>query len=295
MSRQGVGASTLIVGLLLSGATWLKLSCAGIGILFPAATPTLQSACSWIPILAWDNTSFYMMLLVVAVLVGAALLTCDLPAVRPQASASRWPAHSSEFLALRSTHASIIVGGRGAATIVYIAIILASWTVTNHVLQFWTVQPPRGPAENYEPDPSRWPGDILVSVASGLWEEILLIAVPLVFVTIWSRLQWKVLIPLILIAIILRAGIHLYYGFGAFVVIPWMIGAVLLAGMAGSVWPLVLGHAIFDIAFFTESRFQLPAHAIYTADQLIMTLGASIVAVSVIKQFFDTRPGGFLR
>ena len=58
--------------------------------------------------------------------------------------------------------------------------------------------------------------------------------------------RWILILILILI-FVLRSGIDLYCGWGGVSVVSWMIGAVLLDRAVRSVWPLVIGHIIYDI------------------------------------------------
>ena len=45
----------------------------------------------------------------------------------------------------------------------------------------------------------------------------------------------------------MRLGIHLYLGWYALFVIPWLVGAMLLWRCCPSVWPFVVGHGIYDV------------------------------------------------
>ncbi len=97
--------------------------------------------------------------------------------------------------------------------------------------------------------------DLAESVGAALIEELLLFAIPLALLgmsTTRRGIKWggRALV------IALRFGIHLYYGvgFAAVLAIPWIIGAWLLYRAIGTIWPLIIGHTLYDAAVFTMMR-----------------------------------------
>src|SRR5664279_3540120 len=109
------------------------------------------------------------------------------------------------------------------------------------------------------------------SVTAGLWEEICLFAVPIALLSMrkrsgvgadqapevlwrWGPVRWTLILITVLV---LRSGIHLYYGWGGVFVVPWMIGAVLLYRALRSIWPLVIGHIIYDILVDLRNRLSV--------------------------------------
>jgi len=98
---------------------------------------------------------------------------------------------------------------------------------------------------------STYLGDIPESLAAGITEEILLFALPIALLRIrrWSTAK------ILAVVVLARVGIHLYYGWGVLLVLPWMIGAYLLYQVTRSIWPAIIGHAIYDLVTFANNRF----------------------------------------
>src|SRR5664280_2393832 len=82
----------------------------------------------------------------------------------------------------------------------------------------------------------------------------------------------------------LRSGIHLYYGWGGVFVVPWMIGAVLLYRALRSIWPLVIGHIIYDILVDLRNRLPLLNDVIAVALWGFVVAGVLIVVLSIIRR-----------
>jgi hypothetical protein len=93
----------------------------------------------------------------------------------------------------------------------------------------------------------------------------------------------------------LRFGIHLYYGIGyaAVIVVPWMIGAWLLYRAIGTIWPLIIGHALYDAALLTTMRTSQAwaSPALWT----VAWIGAVLVLATVARwriRHAGSRPPG---
>jgi len=91
----------------------------------------------------------------------------------------------------------------------------------------------------------------------------------------------------------LRLGIHLYYGIGyaAVMVVPWMLGAWLLYRAIGTIWPLIVGHALYDAALLTTMRTSQAwvSPALWT----VASIGAALLLATVMR--WRTRPAGSRR
>lgn len=54
---------------------------------------------------------------------------------------------------------------------------------------------------------------------------------------------------------VLRLSIHTYYGWGSLFVLLWIPAGYALYRAAGSIWPLIVAHAVYDgISFGIDSR-----------------------------------------
>jgi hypothetical protein len=105
------------------------------------------------------------------------------------------------------------------------------------------------------PDPGEIAADIMRSINAGPSEELLLFVLPIALgarlyrkaSTTAERVVYAVLTTVFVIAV--RVQIHAYWGFPAVLctVIPWMLGAWMIFQLAGTIWPLVIGHAFYDV------------------------------------------------
>ena len=155
------------------------------------------------------------------------------------------------------------------------------------------------PAERSVPRADYLIGDGLQSLGAGFWEEICLFAVPIALLAIrrtkvidgiaadrstwtWGPIRWGLIL---LTVIVLRAGIHLYYGWTMLFVIPWMVGAVLLFRALGSVWPLVIGHAAYDLFVDLHNRIPEVHDIIPAVLWVIVAISIGIIAMSIAAQW----------
>lgn len=104
---------------------------------------------------------------------------------------------------------------------------------------------------------------VATSVAAGVTEELQLFAIPLALLA-WTRPKlgaWSV--PVAFAAIeIMRLLIHLYYGWLALFVVPWMAAAMVLYRRVGLIWPFIIGHACYDTLALSEGIGSARAHAV---------------------------------
>jgi hypothetical protein len=193
-----------------------------------------------------------------------------------------------------------IVGGRLGGAVVYIAIIVISFLLKNWFTAAVQVQGVPPPPESTFPDPSYLLSDGVLALAAGLWEEISLFAVPIALLAIrnghtgpkslstwaWGPGRFALILSVVTV---LRAGIHLYLGWTALIVLPWMVGAVVLYRVMGSIWPLVIGHAAYDLVHFIGNR--IPKFS-GTANVMIWSmavLGVVVIIASLVRHFLRRR------
>jgi len=167
------------------------------------------------------------------------------------------------------------VGGTLGATAGYIALLFLTGLFAS------TVASGRPYPGSAVADPALLGRELVESGAAGLTEELLLFAIPLALLGIWKspRAQWAGLG----LIVALRLGIHLYYGVGyaAVTVVPWMLGAWLLYRAIGTIWPLIIGHTLYDAALLTVMR---TGHTWpYTALQIATGIGTILLAATIAR------------
>lgn len=212
------------------------------------------------------------------VIAGAVLISCMavLAAVLTEAVLPR------PLGLLRGVGNRRFVGGAFGATIGYVALcfvfsnVVAPAVVTGHAYPGSAVA-----------DRGLLPRDLVQSGSAGLAEELALFAIPLALLGM-SKRRWAQWAGLVLV-IALRFGIHVYYGLGfaAVMVVPWMIGAWLLYRAAGSIWPLIIGHALNDAALVVVMRTQQAW--VYTAVQGAAAVGAVLLIAAAARWAIKTR------
>ena len=176
----------------------------------------------------------------------------------------------------------LIVGGAASVAVLYVAAMVAAAMLDN-------VLTTAGGTTRIYPG-SHTPGaqllatDIISTTFSGaIWEELTLLAVPIALFTALvpldkmtrtGRLAGWAALTVVLLA--MRVAIHLEYGWpGAAMVALWAGAAIVLFLLSGTVWPLIIGHALYDTAVFLYTR--VPA-----ADHLENWLGIGVVAAGML-------------
>ena len=74
--------------------------------------------------------------------------------------------------------------------------------------------------------------------------------------------------------------------------VPWMIGAVLLYRALRSIWPLVIGHIIYDILVDLRNRLPVLNDVIAVALWGFVVAGVLIVVLSIIRRQLVQAPPG---
>jgi len=192
----------------------------------------------------------------------------------------------------------LLVGGRLSGTILYIAVIVIAMHIRTIFAATTSLQGIPAPSERAVVDGAYLVSDGFQSVTAGLWEEICLFAVPIALLSMrkrsgvgadqapevlwrWGPVRWTLILITVLV---LRSGIHLYYGWGGVFVVPWMIGAVLLYRALRSIWPLVIGHIIYDILVDLRNRLPVLNDVIAVGLWGFVVAGVLIVVLSIIRR-----------
>lgn len=126
-----------------------------------------------------------------------------------------------------------------AATVVYVAVLAGAAWVTVRGLDLAGVGAPAAGAGVT----AQLGAELFHGATAGLVEEFVLLAVPLALA---RRCGWSTPAT-IAVLVVTRLGIHLYLGWHALFVIPWLAAAVLLWRRCPSVWPFVVGHGVYDV------------------------------------------------
>ena len=188
-------------------------------------------------------------------------------------------------LGLRGTARTRYVVGRGVgAGLAYVFILAAAGAVTNQLLAQVGVVARGYPGAGDAANNAALAGALLFSsAAAGVGEEILLFAVP---IALARRSGWSPLAALTLVTA-LRWTIHAYYGWGSLFVLLWIPAGYLLYRAAGSIWPLIAAHALFDALLFSSDAW--PSHTdIFTAAGLTLAVaGAAVVTISSSRYSLD--------
>lgn len=115
--------------------------------------------------------------------------------------------------------------------------------------------------------------------AAGVTEEVTMVALAAAVVghlCRGTRRRWTVPATLALL-ITLRLLVHLYYLWGSLFVVIWVPGAYLVYRWAGSVWPLVIGHWVYDWLALTATAFPRTAR---TVDIVLWSVAGYALVVS---------------
>ena len=174
----------------------------------------------------------------------------------------------------------LIVGGVGGAAAGYLAIVAGAAIIATVVLDGIGVAG-RPTVGGSIPNRLLLLGDYLMSIGSGIGEEVLLLAIPFALAT---RAGWK---PWEVIGLLtgLRLAIHLYYGAGSVFVVLWIPAAYLLYRATGSILPLIIGHVGYDLLAVTAQRSPELHTPALTALLTVTVLGAALLAGSTARNF----------
>lgn len=143
------------------------------------------------------------------------------------------------------------------------------------------------------PDASEIPADVVRSIHTAVLEEMLFFALPVaVGALIWRTVRgnrWvsvrteRAMIAALTAAVVVAVRVygHLWMGFPAVLVtvLPWMAGAWFIFRMTGTVWPLIIGHVVYDVFVFAMGR---------TPDNNYWT-GAGLVVIGLVGAWITAK------
>lgn len=115
---------------------------------------------------------------------------------------------------------------------------------------------------------------IPASICAGLLEEIVVLGFAFRMLERLGLSDRAILI----ILVTLRISFHLYYGLTAIVLLPWAFVSVIFYRRYRRLWPLIIGHAAWDIYAFLGSA-SVAAEVIGLAVMVLLTITAIIVAI----------------
>lgn len=182
-----------------------------------------------------------------------------------------------------------VLGGPGGATVGYVAVV-AGAAILAAVALNWLEVTGRPTVGGSIPNPVLLGGDYLMSIAAGIGEELLLLAIPFALAT---RAGWKPWMVVVLLTG-LRLSIHLYYGAGSTFVVLWVPAAYLLYRATRSIGPLILGHVVYDLLATTVQRWlamHIPALVLLVA---LVVSGSALLSGSATRYLTSSRPKGDL-
>jgi hypothetical protein len=168
-----------------------------------------------------------------------------------------------------------IVGGIAGATAAYIGIMVAAGGWTTAVLNSVGIHSRPFPGSSGQ-GLGTVVDDLFSSFGAGLQEELILLAVPAALCALRGWRPTRILVLLILF----RLGIHIYLGWGCLFVLLWIPAAYLLYRAAGTIWPLVLGHAIYDSLAYLGLRHDTHAETYGLILNTVAYVGALVIALS---------------
>lgn len=130
------------------------------------------------------------------------------------------------------------------------------------------------------PDPSQIPSDFARLAATSVVEEILLFAFPIALAAVLIR-RWRHNVWVRRAAIVggavfvvgVRMAGHAYWGSLVIGVVPWMAGTWLIFRLCGTVWPLVVGHTMFNVLVTFSHRY--PSSTASTVFTITAYVGAA--------------------
>jgi hypothetical protein len=130
-----------------------------------------------------------------------------------------------------------------AAAAAYVAVLAASIWVTITLSDVLGIR-----GSGVSAVSGRSPAEVFHVAVSGLTEEPVLLALP---IALAARVRWPWWTVYLLLAA-MRISFHVYYGWLALFMLPWMAAALLLWRWCPLLWPFVLGHGLFDLLQYLQ-------------------------------------------
>jgi hypothetical protein len=131
--------------------------------------------------------------------------------------------------------------------------------------------------------------ELFHTCTAGVDEEPVLLALPLALA---ARVRWSWWAVFSLL-VALRLSFHIYYGWQAVFVVPWIAGAMLLWRWCPVLWPFIVGHSLFDVLQFMRASTNEGVAALATAAATGLCLaGGAAAAVAIARWWPGTGRGG---
>jgi hypothetical protein len=202
----------------------------------------------------------------------------------------RWlPKHAplvTQRMCLRPRLTRRVPAGVLGASAAYVAIAAASNWAGEHVVADWHLA--NGTYSQLGVGTGSFVVTAFAAAAAAFTEEIVLVAlaaavVERAFDARSRRSRW--LVPAtIAVLVALRWLVHLYYLWGSVFVVVWAPGAYLLYRWVGSVWPLVLGHCLYDWFSIAGQAYPPLSHVFSVGLWILAAVGAVAIAMSVCRR-----------
>ena len=190
-----------------------------------------------------------------------------------------------EGIGIRATARTPLVLGRGTgAALAYLFILSAAAAMTAQALSALHLAArvyPGAADAAHSPELAR--AFLFGSVAAGIGEEILLFAIP---IALARRTGWSTPATIALVTV-LRLAIHTYYGWGSLFVLLWIPAGFALYQAAGSIWPLIAAHAVYDGIAFSIDSWPAAANVLVVVNLAGALLGAVVMFIGYNRFWRD--------
>lgn len=181
-------------------------------------------------------------------------------------------------------------GVLGAST-AYVAVAVTSSWAGDQVIAHWHLA--RGTYTQLGQGTGSFVLTSSAAAAAGFAEEITLVAlaaavVEQAFAARGRRSRWAVPTT-IAVLITLRWLVHLYYLWGSVFVLAWVPGVYLLYRWVGSVWPLVVGHWLYDWLALAGRAYRGLSRPLGAVLWVLVLVGVVAIVMSVARHLVDMR------
>ena len=130
--------------------------------------------------------------------------------------------------------------------------------------------------------------ELFHTCTAGVDEEPALLALPLALA---ARVRWPWWAVFGLL-VALRLSFHIYYGWQALFVVPWIAGAMLLWRWCPVLWPFIVGHSLFDVLLFLRDSANEGVASLATAAATGLYLAGGVTAAVAVAHWGRAGRGG---
>lgn len=174
-----------------------------------------------------------------------------------------------------SRPARVSAGRAFACAVIYLAVIAAAIWGTVDLLGLVGVH-----GSGVSSTSGNLTAELLHTCSAGVDEEPALLALPLALA---ARLRWPWWAVFGLL-VALRLSFHIYYGWLALFVVPWIAGAMVLWRWCPVLWPFIVGHSLFDVLqFLRDSTDEGVASLAAAASTGLYLVGGVAAAVAIAR------------